>query len=218
IQVLGLGMAVQAWDYTGTDISSTGEPGDLVCVKPFPCQPVSFWRGAEGEEKYRSSYFEMFDGVWHHGDFVRFNPATGGLVMLGRSDGILKPSGVRFGSAEIYNLLLQHFSQQVEDALCIGRRRESDSDETVVLFLLMKEGVAYDEALAKGIQGVVRKELSARHVPGWIGACPEIPVTTNGKKVEGAVKQILCGMNVKTSASVANAGCLDWYKGWAKEH
>lgn len=182
IQVLGLGMAVQAWDYTGKDVSSSGEPGDLVCVKPFPCQPVTFW-GSGGEDKYRASYFELFGPhVWHHGDFVRFNPATGGLYMLGRSDGILKPSGVRFGSAEIYNVLLKHFPDSVEDALCIGRRRETDSDETVVLFLKMKEGVAFGEALVGDIKSVVRKELSARHVPGVIDECPEIPVTVNGKK------------------------------------
>lgn len=102
--------------------------------------------------------------------------------MLGRSDGILKPSGVRFGSAEIYNILLKHFPDQVEDALCIGRRRETDTDETVVLFLKMKDGEVFSEDLVKGVQGVVRKELSARHVPGIVDQCPEIPITTNGKK------------------------------------
>ena len=181
IQVLGLGMAVRAWDYAGTDVSSSGEAGDLVCVRPFPCQPVRFW-GPTGESKYRSSYFEAFDGVWHHGDFIRFNPATGGLYMLGRSDGILKPGGVRFGSAEIYNLLLEYCAGETEDGLCIGRRRETDQDETVVLFVKMREGRTFSDALVKRIKDVVRKELSARHVPGIIEECPEIPVTTNGKK------------------------------------
>jgi acetoacetyl-CoA synthetase len=37
-------------------------------------------------------------------------------------------------------------------------------------------------------------------------------------RIEVAVKQILCGMNVKTSASVANAECLDWYRDWARSH
>ena len=114
--------------------------------------------------------------------FVRFNPQTGGMVMLGRSDGILKPSGVRFGSAEIYNILLRHFSAEVEDALCIGRRRECDSDETVVLFLKMAPGGRLDGDLKERIKGCVRKELSARHVPGIIDECVEIPVTVNGKK------------------------------------
>lgn len=221
IQVLGLGMAIQAWDYTGKDISHSGEAGDLVCVKPFPCQPVSFWSAKgkeEGDKKYRSSYFDEFEGVWHHGDFIRFNPKTGGLIMLGRSDGVLKPSGVRFGSAEIYNVLLKHFPEQVEDALCIGRRREKDTDETVVLFLKMREDAQFTPALVDDIKAKIRKELSARHVPGIVDETPAIPHTTNGKKVEGAVKQILCGMNVKTSASVANADCLEWYRQWARNH
>jgi acetoacetyl-CoA synthetase len=186
IQGPGLGMAIRAFDYTGQDITETGEPGDLVCVKPFICQPVGFW-GKDGDAKYRKSYFEQFkdlrgEPVWHHGDFVRFNPQTGGLWMLGRSDGILKPSGVRFGSAEIYNVLLEHFADEVADALCIGRRRDHDVDETVVLFLKMAEGKTFDQGLVERIKLVIRKALSARHVPGVVDECPEIPVTTNGKK------------------------------------
>lgn len=102
--------------------------------------------------------------------------------MLGRSDGILKPAGVRFGSAEIYNILLKRFPKELADALCIGRRRETDSDETVVLFLKMAEGQSFSPELAGDIKAVIRKELSARHVPGIIDECPEIPVTSNGKK------------------------------------
>jgi acetoacetyl-CoA synthetase len=186
IQAAGLGMAIAAYDYTGQDISSSGEPGDLVCTKPFICQPVSFW-GKDGGKKYQSSYFDKFTNssgqpIWHHGDFVRFNPETGGIWMLGRSDGILKPAGVRFGSAEIYNVLLEHFADDVSDALCIGRRREHDSDETVCLFLKMAEGKTFSSELVDGIKAAVRKGLSARHVPGIVDECPEIPVTTNGKK------------------------------------
>jgi acyl-CoA synthetase (AMP-forming)/AMP-acid ligase II len=185
--MIGFGWACQAWDFEGKDVSEKGEAADLVCVKPFPCQPVAFW-GKDGDAKYRASYFEEFEGVWHHGDFIRFNPRTGGLVMLGRSDGVLKPSGVRFGSAELYNVILKHFSAEVEDALAIGRRREQDDDETVVLFLKMKDGVTFGEELVQKIKATVRTELSARHVPGVVDECPDIPVTVNGKKVEKAVK------------------------------
>ena len=180
IQVRGLGMAVETWDYEGKNITNTGEPGDLVCIKPFPSQPVMFW-GTDGEEVYKKSYFKTFPGVWHHGDFVRINPATGGMIMLGRSDGVLKPAGVRFGSAEIYNILSKHFPE-IEDALCIGRRRATDADEIVVLFVKMAQGKTFSKDLAGKIQSIVRRELSARHVPGIIDECLEIPVTTNGKK------------------------------------
>jgi acetoacetyl-CoA synthetase len=181
IQKPGLGMAIHAWDYAGQNVTDSGEPGELVCVKPFPCQPVFFW-GPTGAKRYHSSYFDKFEGVWAHGDFVRFNPDTKGLVMLGRSDGILKPAGVRFGSAEIYNVLLKWFPEEVADALCIGRRRENDVDETVVLFLKMAEGQTFTQELADKVKVVIRRELSARHVPGIIDECPEIPVTSNGKK------------------------------------
>lgn len=180
IQVRGLGMAVEAWSFEGKDITNTGEPGELVCTKPFPCQPIMFF-GSNGSELYRKSYFETFPGVWHHGDFVRFNPETGGLIMLGRSDGVLKPAGVRFGSSEIYNILLKHFPE-VEDSLCIGRRREVDHDEVVVLFLKMARERNFTRDLAENIRATVRMELSARHVPGIIDECPEVPLTVNGKK------------------------------------
>lgn len=223
IQCRSLGMAVSVFDYAGNDISATGEAGDLVCTQPFTAQPVMFWPpGPAGAEKYRKSYFDAFGpSVWHHGDFVRLNPKTGGVFMLGRSDGVLKPGGVRFGSSEIYNVLLKHFPE-IEDSLCVGRRREGELDETVVLFVkLASQGdaaPAISQDLVARIQAAIRKELSPRHVPGIVDACPEIPVTSNGKKVENSVKQILCGLNIKIGASVANASCLDWYRKWAEQH
>jgi len=157
-------------------------PGDLVCMKPFPSQPLTFF-GPGGDAKYRTAYFERFPGLWHHGDFVRIDPATGGLVMLGRSDGVLKPAGVRFGSAEIYNVLTRFFAAEIEDAVCVGRRREEDRDETVCLFVVMNEGKRFDEGLVARIREFVRRELSPRHVPGVIEEGKKgIPKTGNGKK------------------------------------
>ena len=181
IQVRGLGMAVEVWDAKGKDITDSGEAGDLVCVQPFPCQPVAFW-GPDGEALYRRAYFETFPSTWHHGDFVRLNPRTGGMIMLGRSDGVLKPAGVRFGSAEIYNVLFKHFPEDIEDALCVGCRKETDTDESVVLFVKMAPHLLFGETLGRRIQSIIRSELSARHVPAVVDECPEIPVTTNGKK------------------------------------
>jgi acetoacetyl-CoA synthetase len=180
IQCKALGMSIFAVNPSDTIITDD-EAGDLICNKPFPSQPVNFW-GEDGHDKYRASYFETSTRQWRHGDFVHFNPRTGGIVMLGRSDGVLKPAGVRFGSAEIYNVLLKFFAQEVEDALCIGRRRERDTDELVVLFLKMNKGQVFDGELVERIRVYVRSELSARHVPAIVEECEEIPVTTNGKK------------------------------------
>ncbi|KAI1868060.1 uncharacterized protein JN550_006548 [Neoarthrinium moseri] len=214
IQCAGLGMAIGVADSV-TGEPTPGEDGELVCTQPFPCQPLTFW-GPGGDAKYKASYFERFEGVWHHGDFVRIDPRTGGLTMLGRSDGVLKPSGVRFGSAEIYNILTRYFGGEVEDAVCVGRRRETDIDETVCLFVVMCEGKAFGPELAARIKDTIKKELSPRHVPGIVEeAGAGIPRTGNGKKIEVAVKQILSGIKIKTNASVANPEALEWFQKWA---
>lgn len=222
IQCAGLGMAIAVGDSI-TGEPTPGEDGELICTEPFPCQPLTFW-GPGGDEKYKASYFERFEPrptkgpIWHHGDFVRIDPRTGGLTMLGRSDGVLKPSGVRFGSAEIYNILTKYFSGEVEDAVCIGRRRETDRDETVCLFVVMCEGRVFSEDLAERIKTTVRKELSPRHVPAVVEeAGGGIPRTGNGKKIEVAVKQILSGIKIKTNASVANPEALEWFQNWAAQ-
>ncbi|KAK2605115.1 hypothetical protein N8I77_007985 [Diaporthe amygdali] len=226
IQCAGLGMAIKVVDSTSAaddprPVDPPDAPGDLVCVKPFPCQPLTFY-GENGNEKYRSAYFERFPGIWHHGDFIQIT-STGGLKMLGRSDGVLKPAGVRFGSAEIYNILTKFFAAEVEDSVCVGRRRpDVDKDETVCLFVVMAPG---SKAFAKGdtdarIRAVIKAQLSPRHVPAVVEECGPagVPKTGNGKKIEVAVKQILSGMEVKTNASVANPEALEWFRRWAEEH
>ncbi|KID78355.1 Malonamoyl-CoA synthetase vrtB [Metarhizium brunneum] len=226
IQCAGLGMDIRVVDSISGEDMPPGEQGDLVCVKPFPCQPLTFF-GANGQTKYRSAYFERFENVcgvkgpvWHHGDFVKIpDPSTGSLVMLGRSDGVLKPAGVRFGSAEIYNILTRFFAAEVEDAVCVGRRRETDRDETVCLFVVMVPGKPFSQELKTQIMAKIRSELSPRHVPAVVEECGAgIPKTGNGKKIEVAVKQILSGLNIKTNASVANPEALEWFKEWANKN
>jgi len=138
--------------------------------------------------------------------------------MLGRSDGVLNPKGVRFGSSEIYNVLLKHMAHAIEDALCIGRQRKDDMNETVVLFVKMKPGVRFSQETKDEINHAIQKDLTASHKPSTIDECFEIPKTSNDKKVEVVIKHILSGNNVKVSASVANPECLEWYREWAKTH
>ncbi|KAK9458317.1 hypothetical protein V1511DRAFT_492319 [Dipodascopsis uninucleata] len=218
VQCRGLGMAVEVWDQEGNNIGPTGEAGDLVCTKVFPCMPVMFWNDPNGD-KYRASYFERFGNkIWHHGDYVRLSPKTGGMVMLGRSDGVLKPSGVRFGSSEIYNVINKDFASQIDDSVCVGMRRATDTDEIVVLFVKMHPSVQFNNDLVTKIKKAIREQLSARHVPAIIDETPEIPFTANGKKTETIVKNIISRSKVKIGASVANAECLPWYEEWAQKH
>ena len=105
------------------------------------------------------------------------HPVTGGISFLGRADGVLNPSGVRFGSAEIYGVIERRFSDRVQDSLCVGQRRPQDADESVMLFLLMKPGHKFDEKLVKEVKEAIATDLSKRHVPKYIFETPEIPVS-----------------------------------------
>jgi acetoacetyl-CoA synthetase len=137
----------------------------------------------------------LCQGIWRQGDFIVANPLTKGLMILGRrfvsspvpsaiinfalrtvSDGVLNPSGVRFGSGEIY-AALEAFSEFINDSLCVGQHRPQDKDERVLLFLKMHAGRKLDANLIQRIKTAIRTGLSARHVPSFIFEIEEIPVS-----------------------------------------
>jgi len=209
---------------TGKSMAETGQPGELVCWKPFPSMPSSFW-GDRGHKKYREAYFEKFEikndkgdtvdylDVWAQHDFIHMNPRTRGVQISGRSDGVLNPSGIRFGSAEIYNIVEgPRFNTVLADTLCVGRRRKHDKDEAVFLFVVMAQGHQFSAELVDEIKSAIRIGLSPRHVPKFVEEVKEIPYTINGKKVEVAVKKIISGIHVTVSSTVRNPGCLADYK------
>ncbi|PPQ70292.1 hypothetical protein CVT25_014614 [Psilocybe cyanescens] len=209
IQVKDLGMKVEVFDVSGRNIEHTGQPGELVCTRPHPSLPLGFW-GDESGQKLKDAYFNTYPGIWRQGDFIIVNPITKGMLILGRSDGVLNPSGVRFGSGEIYTVMEQ-FSTFIDDSLCIGQRRQHDKDERVLLFLKMRSGFKFTLELETAIKKAIRKGLSARHVPAYVFEVSDIPYTVNGKKIEIAVKQIVSGSNLQPSGTVANPESLQLY-------
>ncbi|KLO17840.1 acetoacetyl-CoA synthetase [Schizopora paradoxa] len=212
IQGKSLGMAVEIFDPEGKNIEHTGQPGELVCTRPHPSLPVCFWNDKDGE-KFRKAYFDMYPGIWRQGDFIVRNPKTKGLMILGRSDGVLNPSGVRFGSGEIYAVLERSFSNIFEDTLCIGQRRpQKDKDERVLLFVKMRNGLKLTNEMKAQVKEAIRTGLSIRHVPAHIFEVADIPVTVNNKKIEIAVKQIVSGTALKPSGTVANPESLELYR------
>jgi acetoacetyl-CoA synthetase len=201
IAVKELGMDVDAFGPDGEPVPA-GQPGELVCKKPFPNMPVSLWNDLKFE-RYRRSYFSGFHGVWTHGDLIRVNPETGGTYVLGRSDGVLNPSGVRFGTSELYNILAEpNLSGKVLDGLAIGQQRDtskySDPTERVVLFLKTAEnqssGTLYPrKELLEDVKKAITRDLSRRHIPSFFFEMDEIPHNANGKKMEIQVKQVCNG-------------------------
>ncbi|KLJ07261.1 acetoacetate-CoA ligase [Blastomyces silverae] len=196
-----------------------GVPGELVATAAFPNMPVMFW-GENGAERYFDAYFARFDGnlthVWTHGDFIMIHPTTKQIFFLGRADGVLNPSGVRFGSSEVYGILENKFANEISDSICVGQRRPRDSDETVMLFLLMRPGVPFTKKLVEDVKAAIRSGLSPRHVPKYVFETPEIPTTVNLKKVELPVKQIVSGKVIKPSGTLANPESLNFYYQFAE--
>ncbi|TFK70614.1 acetoacetate-CoA ligase [Pluteus cervinus] len=210
IQCKSIGMKVEVYDPHGQNIEHTGQAGELVCTRPHPSLPLFFW-GDKNGEKLKEAYYNMYPGVWRQGDFIVVNPKTKGMMILGRSDGVLNPSGVRFGSGEIYSILEKQFSTLLDDSLCIGQRRKHDLDEKVLLFVKMREGLELTEELEGKIKEKIKIGLSARHVPKYVIEVEDIPYTVNGKKIEIAVKQIVSGIDIQPSGTVANPESLKLY-------
>jgi len=205
IQRRCLGMAVEVYDDSGKPI--TGDKGELVCVKPFPCMPIGFWDDPDGT-RYRAAYFETYPNIWHHGDFVELTEHNG-IVVYGRSDATLNPGGVRIGTAEIYRQVEK--LQQVEESIVIGQ--DWEGDVRVVLFVKLRPGIVLDDDLAARIRTQIRNGCTPRHVPAKVVQVADIPRTKSGKIVELAVRDVVHGRPVKNKEALANPEALDLYQG-----
>jgi acetoacetyl-CoA synthetase len=208
IQARHLGMAVQVFDEKGRAVE--GEKGELVCLKPFPSMPVSFWNDPDGA-RYRGAYFETYPGIWHHGDFIELSE-HGGIIVYGRSDATLNPGGVRIGTAEIYRQVER--LAEVEESIVIGQ--DWQGDVRVVLFVKLRPGRELDEALTKTIKAEIRAGCTPRHVPAKVLQVADIPRTKSGKIVELAVRDVVHGRPVKNKDALANPEALDLFAGRAE--
>ncbi len=207
IQCRALGAAVAAYDEHGHEVID--EVGELVITEPMPSMPLFFWSDADGE-RYRESYFEMFEGIWRHGDWVRITP-RGGAVIYGRSDSTINRQGVRMGTSEIYRAATA--VPEVRDALVVDLPRDG-GELWMPLFVVLEDGVTLDDDLVAQIKRRVREDCSPRHVPNEVRQIAEIPRTLSGKILEVPVKKILMGTPPERAASIeslANPHALDYF-------
>ncbi|MGD2177344.1 MAG: acetoacetate--CoA ligase [Anaerolineae bacterium] len=207
IQAPSPGMRVKAYDEEGHEV--VDQQGELVCEAPSPSMPLYFWNDPDGE-KYRSAYFGFYPdlNVWRHGDFVVVHSDTGGMTFYGRSDSVLKPAGVRIGTAEIYNVVGE--IEEITDSLAIGQSWQGD--QRIILFVRPAEGLALTEGLRDSIRQRLRRDASPRHVPALIVEVPEIPYTFSGKKVESAVTNLVNDRPVLNRDALRNPASLDYFQ------
>ncbi|WP_055556435.1 acetoacetate--CoA ligase [Streptomyces sp. NBRC 110028] len=199
LQAPGLGTDLQAWDPQGRPV--TDEVGELVVTRPMPSMPVRFWNDPDGS-RYRDSYFEMFPGVWRHGDWITLT-SRGTVVIHGRSDSTLNRQGVRMGSADIYEAVER--LPEIRESLVIGVE-QPDGGYWMPLFVHLAPGATLDEELLARIKSTIRAELSPRHVPDEVIEVPGVPHTLTGKRIEVPVKRLLQGTALDKAV---NPGSVD---------
>lgn len=207
MQVRCLGAKVEAWDDAGRPL--VDEVGELVCTKPIPSMPLYLWNDPDGK-RLHESYFDVYPGVWRHGDWLRITP-RGGAVIYGRSDATINRHGVRMGTSELYSVV--EAMPEVMDSLVVDLEflgRES----WMPLFVVLRPGASLDDALAGRLKSAIRTALSARHVPNDVIQVPEIPRTLTGKKLEVPVKKLFLGQpadKVANRDAMANPASLNWF-------
>ncbi len=205
IQSRALAMKVLAFDENGCPVYD--QKGELVCTAAFPSMPIGFWNDPDGS-KYHRAYFDIYPGIWRHGDYIEIKSDTGGVIIYGRSDTTLNPGGVRIGTAEIYSQVDRLDS--IADSLVVGQKWKNDV--RVVLFVKMQPDHTLTEELKNMIRQSIRNNVSPRHVPAKIIPVADIPFTINMKKVELAVKNIIEGNPVTNRDALANPEALDLYR------
>jgi acetoacetyl-CoA synthetase len=207
LQARSLGAAIEAWDPNGKPL--IGEVGELVITKPMPSMPLYFWGDPSGE-RYRESYFEMYPGIWRHGDWIEITPRETAII-YGRSDSTINRGGIRMGTSEIYRAVLA--VDDVVDALVVDVPREG-GEAWMPLFVVLREGGSLDDSLVSEIRRRLREDCSPRHVPDEIRQIEEVPRTLSGKVLEVPVKRILMGTPPEQAASresLANPEALDYF-------
>jgi acetoacetyl-CoA synthetase len=207
LQARALGCAVEAWSPEGRSLLD--EVGELVITKPMPSMPVFFWADPDGE-RYREAYFDMFEGVWRHGDWIKIT-SRGTAVIYGRSDSTINRGGVRMGTSEIYRAVLAQ--PEVLDALAVDLPKPG-TDGWLSLFVVLEDGASLSDELIAQIKRRIREDCSPRHVPDEVRQIAEVPRTLSGKVLEVPVKRILTGTPVSEAASresLANPEALDWF-------
>ena len=205
LQSPALGMKIHAYDDNANPILD--EQGELVCVAPAPSMPIYFWNDPDSS-KYHRAYFDVYPNVWRHGDYILIHGDTNGVTFYGRSDAVLKPSGVRIGTAEIYAQMEN--LPEIADSLAIGQNYQDD--QRVVLFVKLAAGYSLTDDLKDRIKRTLRENASPRHVPAVILEAPDIPYTLNMKKVESAVTNILNGRAVSNKDALINPNSLEYYE------
>ena len=152
----------------------------------------------------------MYPGIWRHGDWLTI-AADGSCTISGRSDATINRNGVRMGTSEIYAAVER--LAEVLDSMVIELEQGS-GESRLVMFIVLREGVALDEVMRGRLASAIRASLSPRFIPDEIIHAPGIPRTLSGKKQELPIKRLFQGRPIEkiiNREAMANPEVLEWY-------
>jgi acetoacetyl-CoA synthetase len=223
---------VDSFDDAGNSLR--GQVGELVCKQPIPSMPLYFWGDDDGS-RYFNSYFDLYPGVWRHGDWLQLNERKESVTskIYGRSDSTINRYGIRMGTSELYRVVEEF--DEIADSLVVDLEYLGKPSFLALFVVLRDTSIVSTSAVPRGpansgsetasgqtgvpaglgerILNAIRVKLSARHVPNIAYAIPEVPRTMTGKKLEVPVKRILLGHPLEKAVnrdSMANPHSIDW--------
>jgi benzoate-CoA ligase len=143
-----------------------GEPGDLYIHGPSSA--LMYWGN-------RAKSRETFQGAWTKSGDKYIRNADGTYTYAGRSDDMLKVSGIYVSPFEVEATLVQH--PAVLEAAVIGKEDAEGLTKTKA-FVVLKPGAQADEA---GLKAFVKDRLAPYKYPRFIEFVPDLPKTATGK-------------------------------------
>jgi acetoacetyl-CoA synthetase len=127
----------------------------------MPSMPLYFCGTTRATQRYLSSYFDTWPGVWRHGDWLKV-ARDGGCIIYGRSDATINRHGLRMGTSELYSAveaLPEVLDSMVVDLEYLGR------DSYMPLFVVLRPGVALDDGLRHRINNAIRSRSARASCP-----------------------------------------------------
>ncbi|MDE2002450.1 MAG: benzoate-CoA ligase family protein [Betaproteobacteria bacterium] len=146
-----------------------GETGELQIAGPTSA--AAYWNN---REKTRAT----FQGMWTRSGDKYSQDADGYFVYAGRSDDMLKVSGLYVSPVEVEASLITH--ESVLEAAVVGRE-DDDRLTKPMAFVVLKPGHAATPELTESLKAHVKSRLAPYKYPRWFAFVEELPKTATGK-------------------------------------
>ncbi len=179
-----------------------GTKGYLVIRNPWPGMLMTLWGD---DEKYRQTYWSRFPGAYYPGDYALVDH-DGYLWLLGRADDVLKVAGHRLGTMELESAFVSHAA--IAEA-AVTSRPDQTKGESIIAFLVTKEGIAKSEQLRKEIVAHVRNSLGAIATPEEVYFVNRLPKTRSGKIMRRLLKSVASGGTIGDTTTLEDGAAVE---------